>query len=353
VVTADRNKLRQILLNLLGNAVKFTENGTIFFRVSAAAPSDHTYRLRIEIEDTGLGIAADELEHIFRPFHQIKRIDRQVEGTGLGLAICRKLIDLMGGTLDVRSSPGSGSVFLVELDVRASEEIIRTSIPAASFPNGYLGSRRRILIADDNTDNRQVLGQFLRSLGFDVSEAHNGAQAVQTARHIRPDLILMDLVMPIKDGFQAAREIRDTADIAGTPIIAISASAFPMTRVQCADAGCQAFITKPVRLEEVSALLVKILNIEWTYSPDAALRKMPAPRSPGPPPLTVLPKDALIQVYELARSGDVHRLEQRLRELRADSPDMEPAVDALLRCVSEFDMTRLRGLLQPLIEGTA
>jgi len=178
-------------------------------------------------------------------------------------------------------------------------------------------------------------------------------QAVQTARNIRPDLILMDLVMPIKDGFQAARDIRDSADIAGTPIIAISASAFPTTRVQCADAGCQAFITKPVRLEEVSALLVKILNVEWTYAPDAALSKMPAPRSPGPPPLTALPKDALRDVYELARSGDVHRLEQRLRELRANSSGMEPAVDALLRCVSEFDMTRLRALLQPLIEGAA
>src|SRR5258706_4105 len=225
--------------------------------------------------------------------------------------------------------------------------------PAAFLPNGYLGPRRRVLIADDNADNRQVLGQFLRSLGFDVSEAHNGVQAVQTARNIRPDLILMDLVMPIKDGFQATRDIRDSADIAGTPIIAISASAFPTTRVQCADAGCQAFITKPVRLEEVSALLVKVLNVEWTYAPDAALSKMPAPRSPGAPPLTALPKDALPDDYQIARSGDVHRLEQRLLELRANSSGMEPAVDALLRCVSEFDMTRLRALLQPLIEGAA
>ncbi len=353
VVTADRNKLRQILLNLLGNAVKFTESGTISFRVGAKASSDHTHRLRFEIEDTGLGIPADELEHIFRPFHQIKRIDRQVEGTGLGLAICRKLIDLMAGTLEVRSTPGKGSLFCVELAVCVSEERVRAASPIASFPNGYLGSRRRVLIADDNVDNRQVLGQFLRSLGFDVSEAHNGVQAVQTARSSRPDLILMDLVMPLKDGFQAARDIRSSPDIAGIPIIAISASAFPTTRVQCADAGCQAFITKPVRLEEVSALLVKILNIEWTYASDAAMSKMPAPRSPEPPSLAVLPKAALRDVYQLARSGDVHRLEQRLRELRVHSPGMEPAVDALLRCVSEFDMTRLRSLLQPFIEGAA
>src|SRR5260221_625781 len=119
----------------------------------------------------------------------------------------------------------------------------------------------------------------------------------------------MDVVMPIKDGFQATRDIRDSADIAGTPIIAISASAFPTTRVQCADAGCQAFITKPVRLEEVSALLVKILNIEWTYASDAAMSKMPAPRSPEPPSLAVLPKAAPRDVYQLARSGDVHPLQ--------------------------------------------
>src|SRR5260370_14206821 len=152
-------------------------------------------------------MAADQLEHIVRPFHQIKRIDRQVEGTGLGLAICRKLIDLMAGTLVVRSTPGKGSLFCVELDVRISEDQVRAASPIASFPNGYLGSRRRVLIADDNADNRQVLGQFLRPLGFDVSEAHNDVQAVQTARTSRPDLIPMDLAMPRKNAFQAARAI--------------------------------------------------------------------------------------------------------------------------------------------------
>ena len=353
VVTADRNKLRQILLNLLGNAVKFTESGTIAFRVSAKAWGNDTHRLRFEVEDTGLGIAADELELIFRPFHQIKRIDRQVEGTGLGLAICRKLIDLMAGTLEVRSTLGKGSVFCVELDVRASADRVRPASPIATFPNGYLGPRRRVLIADDNADNRQVLGQFLRSLGFEVAEAHNGVQAVQTARTNQPDLILMDLVMPLKDGFQAASDIRSSPETAAIPIVAISASAFPSTRVQCADAGYQAFITKPVRLEEVSALLKKILGVEWTYASDPAMSKMPGPRSPEPPSMSMLPRAALRDVYQLARSGDVHRLEQRLRELRMQSPGMEPAVDALLRCVSEFDMTRLRSLLQPLIEGAA
>jgi len=354
VVTADRNKLRQILLNLLGNAVKFTESGTVSFRVSGKPSSDRArHRLRFEIEDTGLGIPADELEHIFRPFHQIKRIDRQVEGTGLGLAISRKLIDLMGGTLEVRSTPGRGSLFCVELDVRNSEDLARAARPIASLPNGYLGSRRRVLIADDNADNRQVLSQFLRSLGFDVLEAHNGVHAVQAALSRRPDLIFMDLVMPLKDGIQAARDIRNSPDIAGIPIIGISASAFPTTRVQYADAGCQAFITKPVRLEEVSALVAKILNLEWTHGSDTAMTKMPGPRSPEPPSLAVLPKADLRDIYQLARSGDVHRLEQRLRELRSHAPGMEPAVDALLRCVSEFDMTRLRGLLQPLIEGAA
>ena len=259
----------------------------------------------------------------------------------------------MTGTLEVRSTPGKGSLFIVELDVRVSEGLVRTESPVASFPNGYLGRRRHVLIADDNTDNRQVLGQFFRSLGFDVSEAHNGVQAVHLARTNRPDLILMDLVMPLKDGFQAARDIRSSPDIGGIPIIAISASAFPTTRVQCADAGCQAFISKPVRLEEVSALLVKILNVEWTYGAEAAVSKMPAPRSPDPPSLAMLPQAALRDIYQLARSGDVHLLEKRLRELRSHSPGMEPAVDALLRCVSEFDMTRLRGLLQPLIEGAA
>jgi CheY-like chemotaxis protein len=178
-------------------------------------------------------------------------------------------------------------------------------------------------------------------------------QAVQAARSCRPDLILMDLIMPLKDGIQAARDIRGSPEIAAIPIIGISASAFPLTRAQCADAGCQAFIAKPVRLEEVSALVGNILKVEWRYTPDSGGNKMPPPRGPDPTSLAMLPKAALRAVYDLARSGDVHRLEQRLRELRSHVPGTEPTVDALLRCVSDFDMTRLRSLLQPLFEGAA
>ena len=190
VIKTDERRLRQILLNLLGNAVKFTDRGSVCFRVSSAPANGSHIRLRFEVADSGIGIAATEVERIFDPFHQVRERHRPVEGTGLGLAISQRLVALLGGRLAVSSAPAQGSTFSVEIEVALGDSALRRATHAAVSILGYNGRRRRILVADDKADNRCILGRLLQSLGFVVDEAENGARAVELARRTlaRPDL---------------------------------------------------------------------------------------------------------------------------------------------------------------------
>jgi signal transduction histidine kinase/ActR/RegA family two-component response regulator len=354
LVVGDQRKLRQVLLNLLGNAVKFTDRGSVRLRVSAQNSSGAYCRLRLEVEDTGVGIAPDELERIFDPFQQVKQTGHHVEGTGLGLAICRRLVQLMGGTLDVRSEPGRGSQFAVEIELQvAAVSTIPTpaSAPASAMRvSGYAGRRRRILVADDKADNRQILVSFLRSLGFQVDEAINGGAALEIARLNRPDLVFMDLVMPVMDGFEAIRQLRLEQSLAGIRIVALSASAFDATRTQSITAGCDDFMSKPVRLEEVIELLGRQLGLHWLpETPEAAT----IPTVPARPAASLdgLPRDVVHELHELAMMGDIRQFLARLREVRARDAQFAHAIDELEELGRSYDMRRLRERLRPLTEG--
>lgn len=348
-VLVDSRKLRQILLNLLGNAVKFTDQGSVCFRVGATRIAGGRSKLRFDVEDSGIGIAAADLETIFDPFHQLRQADRAIEGTGLGLSISRKLTMLLGGTLSVRSEHGKGSTFTVELEV---EEVGTQRDEASSDVapvTGYEGSRKRILIADDKADNRQILSRLLKSIGFDVETADNGARAVALAEQVRPDLIFMDLVMPIKDGFAAIREIRAlSTPVARVPIVAISASAFENTRVQSAAAGCQDFITKPVRLDQVIEVVGRLLALTWQRA--EASTEFSAGRPRPDFGSMKLPQPLARELYELALSGDVPRLSSRLKESRRGDQATIDAVDALASLANDYDTRGLRAALRPMAE---
>lgn len=340
IINVDARKLRQVLLNLLGNAAKFTEHGGICFRVSAE-PFECRSRLHFDVIDTGVGIAAEEIERIFDPFKRIQQARRSVEGTGLGLAICRKLVSLMGGTLTVSSEPGKGSIFSVTLDVEQSESAVPHRAQSGAPVSGYEGPVRRILVADDTSDNRQILGRFLASLGFEVHYADNGEQAVEIARRITPDLIFMDLVMPIKDGFGATREVRTLrTDFATVPIVAVSASAFEDTRVHSAAAGCNEFIAKPIRFDQVLEVTARLLRLEWTHKSYAASR---AARSTSP---ARLPLELARELYDLASLGDIRTLTQRLIDSRSrvEHPDV---IEELSSLASTYDTRALREYLRP------
>ncbi|MBB4842438.1 PAS domain S-box-containing protein [Paucibacter oligotrophus] len=257
---ADRLRLEQVLLNLLSNAIKFTERGSVDLRVLNTAPGKDPARLRIEVQDTGIGIAAQQMDRLFEAFHQADAsITRRFGGTGLGLAISKRLVQLMGGSIGVHSSPGMGSTFWVEFPLDTVSAEARTPRPGPMLtpkPSGNSILRgARILVAEDDFINQEVAGALLASHGVVAEMANSGLEAVRKAAEQRYDLILMDVHMPEMDGLQATAQIRQTQAGATIPIIAMTASAFAEDRMHCIAAGMNDFLAKPVAPDELEQCL--------------------------------------------------------------------------------------------------
>jgi signal transduction histidine kinase/ActR/RegA family two-component response regulator len=265
----DEKRLRQVLLNLLSNAVKFTSQGIVQLTVSLLQRHHDTglVRLRFEVQDSGSGIRAEDQQRIFEPFEQAGDARSRAAGTGLGLAISRQLVRLMGGELHLQSQPGLGSRFWFELDIPEAPGTEAIPRPAMLTFMGYEGPRRRILIADDVGANRQMLIDLLQPLGFDVLEAVDGADALAQARREPPDLIFMDLSMPVMDGLEATRRLRADATLGTVPIIALTANASPADQAQALAAGVNDVIAKPFDSNVLLTRLGQLLSLAWTHDP--------------------------------------------------------------------------------------
>jgi signal transduction histidine kinase/ActR/RegA family two-component response regulator len=271
-VVIDEKRLRQVLLNLLGNALKFTASGQVRLQIRAvgATGDPSRARLRFEVEDTGPGIAAKDQVRIFEPFEQAGDARSRAAGTGLGLAISRQLVRLMGGALQLDSQEGQGSRFWFELDLPVCDE------PTSAIPlirrvqvTGHAGPRRRILIADDVTANRQLLVAMLEPLGFATAEAVDGQDALDQLPTFMPDLVLMDLAMPVLDGLDAIRTLRADARTKDLPVIAITANASAQHREQALAAGASDFIPKPFERDDLLGKLGRLMALTWTHpTPD-------------------------------------------------------------------------------------
>ena len=273
VIHADEKRLRQILLNLLGNAIKFTDSGSVTFKVNlidalANNDRDHIvhYQIRFLVEDTGIGITPEQIEKIFEPFEQIGDRALQSEGTGLGLAISKKIVNLMNSELQVKSTFGEGSSFWFDLKLPPATNWFE---PAPRITKqtitGYQGNKQKILIVDDRLDNRSVLIDLLEPLGFELTEAANGQEAIERAIQWQPDLIISDLVMPVLDGFEMTRQLRQLPEFQAIPIIAISASVFDTEQQKCRDYGCDDFIPKPINSDDLLEKIGKYLHLSWIY----------------------------------------------------------------------------------------
>ncbi|MDR7271920.1 signal transduction histidine kinase [Pelomonas saccharophila] len=261
-VLADERRLRQVLLNLLSNAIKFTDAGTVTLRAAAEPAGPAQALLRLEVEDTGVGMRPDDLARLFKPFEQVGDVQRRSGGTGLGLAITRALVIDMGGRVQVSSEFGSGTRFSVELPLPVTQ-------PAAATPPGvpalarYQGESRRVLVVDDVAANRELMCDFLTQVGFEVALASDGGDMLEIARTFRPDLILMDSVMPSLDGVEATRQLRRDADLARVPVIAISAAVTAEHRAASLQSGVNVFLTKPVSLQELQSHIGEQLGLKW------------------------------------------------------------------------------------------
>ncbi|MEH6577358.1 MAG: two-component regulator propeller domain-containing protein [Amphritea sp.] len=270
-IRADAGKLRQVIINLLGNAVKFTSEGSVRLRVQtqtdATDPAMAT--LQIEVHDSGPGIAPDQLKRIFEPFSQSQHTNTDVKGTGLGLAITQSLVKLMGGQIIVESGLGKGSIFRIDLPVfladaaQAGKELRPTVLGLEPKQNTW-----RILVVEDNTDNRLLLSRLLRQVGFEVREAENGELAIRQFEQWQPHFIWMDIQMPVMDGYQATTAIRALPGGNAVKIVALTASAFKEQRNNILESGCDDVLHKPYRAHEIYAAMAEQLDVRFIYEED-------------------------------------------------------------------------------------
>ncbi|HKR65835.1 MAG TPA: ATP-binding protein, partial [Thermoanaerobaculia bacterium] len=266
-VTGDEGKLRQVLVNLLGNAVKFTERGTVTLRV--AWRDD---RARFEVEDTGHGIAASELDSLFEAFVQTETGRKSKEGTGLGLVITREIVRLMDGDIAVRSTPGAGTTFSFDVALPRAAALPQAEEASRVIALAQGEKTRRIVVADDTPENRLLILRLLGSVGLEVLEAANGEEAIRAWENTKPDLILMDLRMPVLDGREATRRIREREAAEGrarTPIVALTASAFEHERDEILQCGADDFLTKPFRESQLFAIVEQQTGVRFVRETNA------------------------------------------------------------------------------------
>ncbi|WP_216661768.1 ATP-binding protein [Niveibacterium sp. COAC-50] len=330
-VHADPKRLRQILINLLGNAVKFTEHGQVCLRVRYRREIAH-----IEVIDTGVGIDAAEHERIFQPFERgAGRVG--AEGTGLGLTITRLLVELMGGDIQLYSKRGEGSRFVVRLYLPTLPTLPSVEVSALAAPVcGYLGRRQHVLIVDDEAAHRGVLRAMLQPLGFLIEEVDSGAACLAVLAERTPDLLLLDISLRDTTGWVICRQLRE-AGHSTLAIVMVSANAHDNTEQARAQSGCNGFVTKPVTEADLLEQVRSALGIEWLHAaPAAAPRLVP----PGP--------DVLRELLALAAGGYPRALRARLEELGDDSPDLAPWAARSLALIGTDDAALTATLSQTL-----
>ena len=389
-VKVDQKRLRQILINLLSNAVKFTNNGGVTFKVGYvgteawsrsqgetyefsllsselkenymcfshnAIAAKHALKIRFQVEDTGTGIDKSKLEEIFLPFHQVGG-NTFVEGTGLGLSISQKLAKLMGSKIRVNSTFGKGSTFWLDLELPAAKRYLEVSpLRKKRWLVGFVGNKRKVLIVDDNQLNRDLLCRMLGRLGFEVAEAGNGQECLYKAVKFQPDVILMDLQMPVMDGLETTRRLRQLPELKDVVLIALSASVFESVQQESILAGCDDFLPKPIEANHFLEQLRVHLGLEWIYeeSPENQNCKTPSlsPASDFPAYAALLPaaSESVAKIVKLAAMGDIEEIFEESAKLESLEPKLVPFATKLRQLAKGFGLKQIRNILQQYIDG--
>ncbi len=322
-VTADEGKLRQVLLNLMGNAVNFTETGGVAVRVRTEVVEGKTVggkealRLQAEVEDTGPGISDEDMGRLFGAFQQAEA-GLKVGGTGLGLAISRSVVEMMGGKLTVASQVGKGSCFRFEVLIASADGVADQEKPALRCVVGIEPGAGpfRILVVDDMPENRSLVCELLRPVGFEVAEASNGVEAIDVFERWVPHAVIMDMRMPVMDGYEATRRIKATEAGRATPVIAVTASAFKDQEAHVLVTGVSAYLSKPFRPEELFEVLGKSLGLPYVFADEVDKIQGHSEPSPlKPESLAALPNELIQAMRQDVAEGDIAHLTELIAQV--------------------------------------
>ena len=349
-IRADEKRLRQVLINLLGNAIKFTPQGQVTLRVQDLTPAQNASsdtRLRFEIIDTGIGLKAADLDKIFQPFEQVGDRQSRAQGTGLGLAISQQLVQAMGGQIEVESQLNEGSRFWFEVGFPPVSGLRASDERGQSVIVGYRGKRRRVLVVDDNANNRSVMVNLLAPLGFEMTEAENGREGLQLLKDKPPDIALVDLVMPKMTGFELIQHARRLDGKQHIPLIAVSASVLETDETEAQIAGSDGFLSKPINIKKLLELIGQLLHLEWLYAAQPV-----ADPSKEVEPLLALPLPGdLDTLYELALRGDLLSVEQQAVNLGRQDEGLLPFTQQVQQLANAFEDEQLISFLEQYYQG--
>lgn len=358
-VLTDDKRLRQVLINLLGNAVKFTDSGKVIFKVEVidSTATDNT-RLRFQINDTGIGMSPDSLKKIFQPFEQVGKGKRRSEGTGLGLTVTHNIVNLMGGEILVASVLGVGSTFYFEVDFELVEEWQdKATKNTGQQVIGYEGQPQTILIVDDKWENRSVIVNLLEPLKFRVLEAENGEDALKKIEKEQPNLIITDLWMPLIDGYAFVKQIRESEILKTIPVIVSSASVSLVDQQESLNAGGDAFLGKPVEADELFKLLQQYLPITWKYKsiiPSDAFESL-HPHNTSDTKVAIadmiLPTPAeLEKLLQFAQQGRLKKLVETAQFLQQQNHNYDAFVYYIVEQGKGFQIKKITNFIQQSIE---
>ncbi|AFY40667.1 integral membrane sensor hybrid histidine kinase [[Leptolyngbya] sp. PCC 7376] len=392
---ADEKRLRQVLINLLGNAIKFTDQGSITFSVKCLASqasqieatagsvpaqdngaedneleiipseknallsdsltsektrdSQRMESLRFQIEDTGVGMTPEQLQKIYQPFEQVGRNERKAEGTGLGLAISQRIANLMGSQLQVESQLGEGSRFWLDLSLPVSTKWTNNySIQTARNIIGIENTPPTILVVDDQESARSILADILRPLGCHLIEAIDVKNALFLASEHHPQAIITDLTMPEMSGFELMQHIRENEMLKDTVLIATSARVFEADRQKSKAAGAQAFLPKPIQVEDLLQILQTHLDVKWKYQAEETDKKLDSSLEQSEK-FTSPSQDTLKYLHHLAMMGNLDGINQKLEQLVASDTTLTPFTKELKKLTSNFQVKATKNLLQSLM----
>lgn len=342
-IAADEKRLRQVLINLLGNAIKFTDKGSVTLRVEQLSLETQTTHIRFLVADTGVGIAPEDVNKLFQAFEQVGDKTRQAEGTGLGLAISQQIVQLMGGQIQVKSQLGVGSVFFFDVELPLALDWNQQQTTVADNIIGYEGVRRHLLVVDDRWENRAVLINLLEPLGFVLSEAENGQEGLEKMHQIQPDLVITDIAMPVMDGFELLKQVRQAEDLKNQKVIVSSASVSQADQQMTLKAGGDDFLAKPVDANELFNVLTTHLNLEWIYG-DGVPRNHPQAETQSE---LILPTTKELQVLlNLVQEDNLKALREQLESLARSDRRYSRFSTSLLKLAKQFKAEEIEELLK-------